>query len=124
VNYRREIFFRILHLYSPSSPQEEVFLSRVQAFLSIHCAKAIAAKPVSAEQQAEIIASQRYYCTTAAERQNPASVGKAFGSDWAEHYMTVLLIYLRHQDLRKVLCKQSFDRLVNSFNFGSHFFVC
>jgi len=40
----------------------------VQAFLSIHCAKAIAAKPVSAEQQAEIIALQRYYCNK--QRQN------------------------------------------------------
>jgi len=67
-----EIFFRILHLYSTQLPQEEaMFLSRVQAFLSIHCAKAIAAKPVSAEQQAEIIASQRYYCTNSGRTTKP-----------------------------------------------------
>jgi len=49
----------------------------VQAFLSIHCAKATA-KPVSAEQQAEIIPVNATTAQTAAERQNPASVEKPF----------------------------------------------
>jgi len=55
-------------LFNPAPSGRSDVSSRVQAFLSIHCAKAIAAKPVSAEQQAEIIASQRYYCNK--QRQN------------------------------------------------------
>jgi len=58
-----------------------MFLSRVQAFLSIHCAKAIAAKPVSAEQQAEIIASQRYYCINSGRTTKPGECWKSLGSD-------------------------------------------
>jgi len=66
----------------------------VQAFLSIHCAKAIAAKPVSAEQQAEIIASQRYYCTNSGRTTKPGECWKSLCSDWAEHYMTTVLFDL------------------------------
>ena len=91
-----DIFSEFCIFIRPSSPEEEaMFLSRVQAFLSIHCAQAIAAKPVSAEQQAEIIALQRYYCDK--QRQNDKTrrvLEKAFGSDWAEHYMTTVLFDL------------------------------
>jgi len=60
VNYLLGDIFSILHLYSTQLPSGRSDVSlRVQAFLSIHCAKAIAAKPVSAEQQAEI--TPRYY---------------------------------------------------------------
>jgi len=66
-----EIFFRILHLYSQPLKKKRCF-SQGRRLSSIHCAQAIAAKPVSAEQQAEIIALQRYYCN---KRQNDKPVG-------------------------------------------------
>lgn len=91
-----DIFSEFCIFIRPSSPEEEVmFLSRVQAFLEIHCVKAIAAPPVSAEQQAEIIAAQRYYCTKQQQNDKTRRVlEKAFGSDWAEHYMTTVLFDL------------------------------
>ena len=91
-----DIFSEFCIFIRPSSPEEEVmFLSRVQAFLEIHCLKAIAAPPVSAEQQAEIIAAQRYYCTKQQQNDKTRRVlEKAFGSDWAEHYMTTVLFDL------------------------------
>lgn len=90
------IFSEFCIFVRPSSLEEEaMFLSRVQAFLELHCAKAIAARPVSVEKQAQIMAGQRYYCTK--QRQNDKTrrvLEKAFGSDWAEHYMTTVLFDL------------------------------
>ena len=91
-----DIFSQFCIFIRPSSPEEEaMFLSRVQAFLEIHCARAIAAQPVSAQQQAEIIAAQRYYCTKQQQNDKTRRVlEKAFGTDWAEHYMTTVLFDL------------------------------
>jgi len=91
-----DIFSEFCIFIRPSSPEEEeLFLERVQAFLEIHCANAIAASPVSAKQQTEILASQRYYCTKQQQNDKTRRVlEKAFGSDWAEHYMTTVLFDL------------------------------
>jgi len=76
VNYRLGRYFSEFCIFiQPSSPQKKR-CSQVQAFLSIHCAKAIAAKPVSAEQQAEIIASQRYYCINSGRTTKPGELEK------------------------------------------------
>jgi phycocyanobilin:ferredoxin oxidoreductase len=77
----------------PGSPEEEsLFLSRVAAFLEIHCLAAKAAKPVSPEQAVAVLAGQRNYCTQQQQNDKTRRVlEKAFGSDWADHYMTTVL---------------------------------
>ncbi|KGF72827.1 phycocyanobilin:ferredoxin oxidoreductase [Neosynechococcus sphagnicola sy1] len=77
----------------PGSPEEEAqFLARVAAFLELHCTQAIAAQTVSPEQQAEVLAGQRQYCTQQQQNDKTRRVlEKAFGVDWAEHYMTTVL---------------------------------
>lgn len=91
-----DIFSEFCLFIRPSSPEEEAqFLSRVEAFLSIHCQQALAAQPVSAEEQTQILAGQRYYCTKQQQNDKTRRVlEKAFGVDWADHYMTTVLFDL------------------------------
>lgn len=90
-----DIFSEFCIFIRPSPEEEALFVSRVEAFLEIHCARAIAAQPVSAEQQAQITAAQRYYCTKQQQNDKTRRVlEKAFGTDWAEHYMTTVLFDL------------------------------
>ncbi len=87
------IFSEFCLFVRPASSEEETqFLSRVEAFLAIHCQQATTAAPVTAEQQSQIIAGQRYYCIQQQQNDKTRRVlEKAFGSDWAEHYMTSVL---------------------------------
>ncbi|MBW4642724.1 MAG: phycocyanobilin:ferredoxin oxidoreductase [Goleter apudmare HA4340-LM2] len=80
----------------PSSPEEEtMFLKRVQDFLTIHCQQAIASHPVSPEQVTQILAGQRNYCTKQQQNDKTRRVlEKAFGTDWADNYMTTVLFDL------------------------------
>ncbi len=91
-----DIFSQFCIFIRPGSPQEEaMFLARVEAFLEIHCTRAIAAKPLSTEQQREILSAQHYYCNK--QRQNDKTrrvLEKAFGNDWADYYMTTVLFDL------------------------------
>ena len=91
-----DIFSEFCIFIRPGSPEEEaMFLSRVQALLEIHCARAIAAQPVLLEQQTQIIAGQRYYCDKQQKNDKTRRVlEKAFGSEWADHYMTTVLFDL------------------------------
>jgi phycocyanobilin:ferredoxin oxidoreductase len=91
-----DIFSQFCTFIRPSSPQEEaMFLERVQAFLEIHCQQAIAAQPVTAAQQTEMLAAQHDYCTKQQQNDKTRRVlEKAFGKDWAEHYMTTILFDL------------------------------
>jgi phycocyanobilin:ferredoxin oxidoreductase len=91
-----DIFSEFCIFIRPSNPEEETqFLSRVEGFLEIHCVSAKAAKPVSAEQQAEILQGQHYYCTKQQQNDKTRRVlEKAFGTEWAEHYMTTVLFDL------------------------------
>ena len=91
-----DIFSQFCTFIRPGSSQEEVmFLERVQAFLEIHCQQAIAAQPAGAAQQAEILAAQQDYCTKQQQNDKTRRVlEKAFGKDWAEHYMTTILFDL------------------------------
>ncbi len=75
--------------------EEELFLSRVQSYLEIHCQMALSAQPVPPEQQLQILAGQRNYCTK--QRKNDKTrrvLEKAFGQEWAEYYMTTVLFDL------------------------------
>ncbi|MBR8835434.1 MAG: phycocyanobilin:ferredoxin oxidoreductase [Stigonema ocellatum SAG 48.90 = DSM 106950] len=87
------IFSEFCIFVRPTSGEEEaMFLLRVQEFLEIHCRTAIASTPVSHEQAMQILAGQRNYCTKQQQNDKTRRVlEKAFGSAWAEHYMTTVL---------------------------------
>jgi phycocyanobilin:ferredoxin oxidoreductase len=91
-----DIFSEFCIFIRPADPEEETqFLSRVDQFLQIHCTQAANALPVPTEQQAEILAGQHYYCTKQQQNDKTRRVlEKAFGNDWAEHYMTTVLFDL------------------------------
>lgn len=87
-----DIFSEFCVLVRPSNAEEEAqFLSQVGSFLKIHCQQATNTSPTP-DRQAEILAGQRYYC--AQQQQNDKTrrvLEKAFGTAWAERYMTTVL---------------------------------
>lgn len=99
-----DIFSEFCIFIRPNNPEEEaMFLARVQEFLEIHCTKAIAAQPVASEQQPQIIAAQRYYCNKQQQNDKTRRVlEKAFGNDWAEHYMTTVLFDLPEESTKNL----------------------
>ncbi|ARV62044.1 phycocyanobilin:ferredoxin oxidoreductase [Nostocales cyanobacterium HT-58-2] len=88
-----DIFSEFCIFVRPSSPEEEnLFLSRTQDFLEIHCTQASISQTVSSEQAVQILAGQRNYCTKQQQNDKTRRVlEKAFGLDWAEQYMTTVL---------------------------------
>lgn len=91
-----DIFSEFCIFIRPSSVDEEtMFLNRVQEFLEIHCSLAIASAPVTPEVKEQILNGQRDYCTKQQKNDKTRRVlEKAFGSAWAEHYMTTVLFDL------------------------------
>jgi phycocyanobilin:ferredoxin oxidoreductase len=91
-----DIFSEFCLFIRPGSPEEEVqFLERAKHFLDLHCQNAIAMQPVSPEEQQRYIEGQRYYC--AKQQQNDKTrrvLEKAFGTEWAENYLTSVLFDL------------------------------
>ncbi|OKH23681.1 phycocyanobilin:ferredoxin oxidoreductase [Chroogloeocystis siderophila] len=87
------IFSKFCLFIRPNSEVEEAkFLQQVQNYLDIHVTQAIAAQPVSAAQQAQILVGQRQYCTQQQQNDKTRRVlEKAFGKEWAERYMTTVL---------------------------------
>ncbi|MUL35605.1 phycocyanobilin:ferredoxin oxidoreductase [Gloeocapsopsis dulcis] len=87
------IFSNFCLFVRPSGEVEEtMFLQQVQNYLEIHITQAIAAQPVSAAQQAKILAGQRNYCTQQQQNDKTRRVlEKAFGKEWADRYMTTVL---------------------------------
>ncbi|AFZ29795.1 phycocyanobilin:ferredoxin oxidoreductase [Gloeocapsa sp. PCC 7428] len=87
------IFSKFCLFIRPNGEVEEAkFLQQVQNYLEIHVTQAIAAQPVSAAQQAQILAGQRHYCTQQQQNDKTRRVlEKAFGKEWAERYMTTVL---------------------------------
>jgi phycocyanobilin:ferredoxin oxidoreductase len=72
--------------------EEELFLSRVESYLEIHCQMALAMQPVPDEERLQIIAGQRNYCTKQQQNDKTRRVlEKAFGEEWAESYLTNVL---------------------------------
>ncbi len=88
-----DIFSEFCFFVRPTSPEEEQwFLDRVTAMLTIHCQQAARSVPVSSIERAEIVAAQNYYCTK--QQQNDKTrriLENAFGTEWAENYMTTVL---------------------------------
>lgn len=91
-----DIFSEFCLFIRPASQEEEtMFLKRVEEFLIIHCRSAKAESPVNEQQAAEIVAGQRNYCIKQQQNDKTRRVlEKAFGSAWAEHYMTTVLFDL------------------------------
>lgn len=91
-----DIFSEFCLFIRPSTATEEqLFLKQVEAFLHIHCTIATNAQPVSAQEKAENIAGQEYYCTKQQKNDKTRRVlEKAFGPDWAEYYMKSVLFDL------------------------------
>ncbi len=87
-----DIFSEFCLFIRPGSESEEVaFVKRVVEFLEIHCQRAIATQPTP-ENRAEILTGQHYYCTKQQQNDKTRRVlEKAFGVDWANHYMTTVL---------------------------------
>lgn len=86
------IFSEFCLFIRPGNAEEEAaFIARVERFLEIHCQQAIA-MPATPERQEELLAGQRHYC--AQQQQNDKTrrvLEKAFGTDWAERYLTTVL---------------------------------
>ncbi|MEB3177990.1 MAG: phycocyanobilin:ferredoxin oxidoreductase [Nostocaceae cyanobacterium] len=91
-----DIFSEFCIFIRPCSPEEEaMFLQRVQNFMEIHCTRAISTQPVSADQKVAVLAGQHYYCSKQQQNDKTRRVlEKAFGSAWAEHYMSTVLFDL------------------------------
>ncbi|MBF2083052.1 phycocyanobilin:ferredoxin oxidoreductase [Thermoleptolyngbya sp. C42_A2020_037] len=83
-----------LFIRPESEDEQQQFLDRVEAYLKIHCERAIAT-PATPEKQAEILAGQQHYCTQQQQNDKTRRVlEKAFGEDWAERYITTVLFDL------------------------------
>ncbi len=91
-----DIFSEFCMFVRPSSTEEEtMFLKRVEAFLDIHCQNAIASNQISPDKVMQIIAGQHNYCTKQQQNDKTRRVlEKAFGSEWADNYMTTVLFDL------------------------------
>jgi phycocyanobilin:ferredoxin oxidoreductase len=91
-----DIFSEFCLFVRPVDLQEHrYFLDRTVKVLEIHCQQAIVAQPVGEIEQAEIFAAQTYYCQK--QRQNDKTrrvLEKAFGSQWADNYITSVLFDL------------------------------
>lgn len=89
-----DIFSDFCLFVAPQTPAEEQqFLERVQALLSLHCRFAAAATPLSSAQTlASVRAGHQSYCNK--QRQNDKTrrvLEMSFGQDWAERYMRTML---------------------------------
>jgi len=88
-----DIFSEFCLFIRPATPPEETqFLEVVTQYLKVHCEYAIAQTKLSKEQQLEMIAGQKNYCTQQQKNDKTRRVlEKAFGQEWAHYYMTTVL---------------------------------
>ena len=88
-----DIFSKFCLFVRPQTEAEENdFLDCASSYLRIHCQQAVEAKPVSPQQKELYLAGQNYYCTKQQQNDKTRRVlEKAFGAEWAEHYMTSVL---------------------------------
>lgn len=80
-----------LFIQPHNAEEEQRFLDRVCQYLIIHCQQAVATQPTP-EREAEFLAGQRYYCNQQQQNDKTRRVlEKAFGTAWADRYMTTVL---------------------------------
>jgi phycocyanobilin:ferredoxin oxidoreductase len=91
-----DIFSEFCLFVRPTDAAEgELFLDRAGAFLTLHCQQAITARPVSAAEQVQILQAQQHYCEQQQRNDKTRRVlESAFGSEWADRYMTTVLFDL------------------------------
>jgi phycocyanobilin:ferredoxin oxidoreductase len=87
-----DIFSEFCVFIRPETAAEATaFVGEVEAMLEIHCQQAIATT-ATPDRQAEMLASQRHYCTKQQQNDKTRRVlEKAFGTEWTERYMTTVL---------------------------------
>jgi len=91
-----DIFSEFCLFVRPTNSEEEnLFLSRLEDFLNIHIEQAKVAESVSTDEQILNTNAQVYYCTKQQQNDKTRRVlEKAFGSEWAEYYMSYVLFDL------------------------------
>lgn len=78
-----------------NSEEEELFLETTTTYLTLHCQQARQSDRVTSEQAAHLLDRQRQYCTQQQQNDKTRRVlEKAFGTEWAERYMTTVLFDL------------------------------
>jgi len=83
-----------LFIRPQSQDEEATFLNQVEAYMKLHCERAIATPPTP-DRRAEILAGQHHYCEQQQQNDKTRRVlEKAFGSAWADRYMTTVLFDL------------------------------
>jgi phycocyanobilin:ferredoxin oxidoreductase len=95
-----DIFSQFCIFIRPGTTEEESqFISRVREFLKIHCEQARQSQPLSPQEQVLYLEGQRYYCTKQQQNDKTRRVlEKAFGVEWADKYMTLVLFDLPTED--------------------------
>ncbi len=90
------IFSEFCLFIRPSNEEEEqLFISQVSSFLSIHCQIAISSQKVSDSEKSIYLEGQRNYCTQQQKNDKTRRVlEKAFGVEWAENYFNSVLFDL------------------------------
>ncbi|HEY9660370.1 MAG TPA: phycocyanobilin:ferredoxin oxidoreductase, partial [Allocoleopsis sp.] len=73
--------------------EEDLFLQRVQAFLTIHCQLACTDLPLTSPLDiTKVLAGQQNYCTKQQQNDKTRRVlEKSFGAEWTERYMNTML---------------------------------
>jgi phycocyanobilin:ferredoxin oxidoreductase len=73
--------------------EEQIFLQRVQDFLTLHCQIATAATPVTSDlERLRVLEGQQNYCTMQQQNDKTRRVlEKSFGPEWTDRYMTTML---------------------------------
>jgi phycocyanobilin:ferredoxin oxidoreductase len=91
----QRIFSDFCCFIKPTTLQEEAqFLAQAQAYLSVHVQQAIVSQSDPSRYD-EFLERQRYYCQQQQQNDKTRRVlEKAFGSQWAERYMTTVLFDL------------------------------
>jgi phycocyanobilin:ferredoxin oxidoreductase len=86
-----------LFIQPQDEAEQQQFLDRVTQYLTLHCQQAVATQPTP-EQREAIMAGQRYYCRRQQENDKTRRVlEKAFGTAWADRYMTTVLFDVAEQ---------------------------
>ena len=81
-----------LFIRPENSEEEEAFLERVGAFLSLHCQQGNQAKLVSPAQKSANLAGQQRYCKQQQKNDKTRRIlEKAFGEEWAQRYLDTVL---------------------------------
>lgn len=94
-DWGKRIFSDVCCFIKPTNEAEEqAFLSQAADYLRVHVQQALLRAPAP-ERRAEFLERQKYYCTQQQQNDKTRRVlEKAFGSQWAERYMTTVLFDL------------------------------